>query len=98
MSCTKSFPSNLPPVGLSTFVLSRGRDASGVSGTGPVLEGVIFHDGTIAIHWLTPYQSVTFFRDFDTFLHIHIFSHPDNDAQMTFWTGHGVVLTWSQDG
>ena len=97
MSCTKTFPSYLPPEGLSTFIVSRGQDASGVSGTGTVIEGVIFHDGSVAIHWLTPYQSVTFFADFHTFLHIHIFSHPANEVQITFMTGY-MIRTWRQDG
>lgn len=98
MTCTKSFPRSLPPEGLSTFILSRGRDESGVSGTGDVLEGVIFQNGTVVVHWLTPYQSVTVFADFRTFLHVQVFSHPTNEARMTFWTGQGQVLTWSQDG
>lgn len=97
MSGIKSFPSHLPPEGLSTFIVSRGRDESGVSGTGNVIEGVIFHDGSVVIHWLTPYQSVTFFADFETFLHVHVFSHPTNDVQITFMTGYSI-RTWRQDG
>lgn len=39
------------------FVLQREEDASGVSGTGIVAEGVEFTDGTATIRWLTHYSS-----------------------------------------
>ena len=85
------------PSGLTTFVVSRGNDASGVSGVGLVIEGVIFNGGATVIHWLTPYQSVTFFEDFETFIHIHIFSHPLNDTQITFHFPGGEIFNWRQD-
>lgn len=34
------------------FVLQRGVDVSGVSGTGIVAEGVVFSDGTAVVHWI----------------------------------------------
>ena len=35
-----------------TFVLNRIEDASGVSGTGVVAEGVVFSDGKCAVRWI----------------------------------------------
>lgn len=35
------------------FVLRRNEDASGVSGTGIVAEGVCFSNGKVALHWLS---------------------------------------------
>lgn len=34
------------------FVLERGEDATGISGTGVVAEGVEFSDGTVALRWV----------------------------------------------
>lgn len=36
------------------FVLQRDADATGVSGTGVVAEGVEFSDGVVALRWLVP--------------------------------------------
>jgi hypothetical protein len=36
---------------MKTFELIRIEDASGVSGTGSVAEGVEFTDGTVALRW-----------------------------------------------
>lgn len=42
---------------LATFDLVRTADPTGISGTGPVAEGVQFSDGTVALRWLAPYIS-----------------------------------------
>lgn len=39
---------------LRRFTLQRNEDASGVSGTGIVAEGVEFTGGKVAMTWLTP--------------------------------------------
>lgn len=39
---------------MRTFQLVRDVDISGVSGTGPVAEGVEFSDGVVALRWLVP--------------------------------------------
>lgn len=36
------------------FVLRRDEDATGISGTGVVAEGVVFSDGVVALRWLVP--------------------------------------------
>lgn len=36
------------------FVLQRDEDATGVSGTGVVAEGVEFSDGVVALRWIVP--------------------------------------------
>lgn len=38
---------------MKLFILQRDEDESGVSGTGIVAEGVIFHDGHVAMRWRT---------------------------------------------
>ena len=38
------------------FRLNRREDASGISGTGIVAEGLEFTDGTVVMKWLTHYS------------------------------------------
>lgn len=37
---------------MSLFELVRHDDVSGISGTGVVAEGVVFSDGSVALHWV----------------------------------------------
>jgi hypothetical protein len=43
------------------FVLVRGQDPSGVSGTGVVAEGVVWWDGSASMFWRGEERSVTYF-------------------------------------
>ena len=36
------------------FVLNRREDATGISGTGVVAEGIVFSDGVVALRWIVP--------------------------------------------
>lgn len=75
------------------FTLVRQSDESGVSGTGRVLDGVVFHNGKTVICWRTDigdshgYSSITLFDSFEAFEFIHIGSHPTN----------GSVIEWMDD-
>jgi len=42
---------------MKLFHLERTEDASGVSGIGKVVEGVVFDDGTVVLRWLTEVKS-----------------------------------------
>ena len=64
------------------FTMIRKSDETGISGVGRVLDGVVFHDGTVAIHWRTDKWSVTFFHDFETFEFLHIKNHPTNGTEL----------------
>ena len=44
---------------MRSFQLVRTVDVTGISGTGPVAEGVEFSDGTVALRWLAPYIAAT---------------------------------------
>jgi len=74
------------------FTMTRGNDESGVSGTGAVLEGVIFSDGTVAARWLTETASSTFYDSIPDFIKIHIYSHPSNKTRLIFQS-----KSWDQD-
>ncbi|HVM41385.1 MAG TPA: hypothetical protein VM618_11480 [Acidimicrobiia bacterium] len=83
------------------FSMRREHDASGVSGTGIVLEGVLFSTGVVVIHWLTPPPrgSISVFDSLDQFLSIHMVPHPENHSALVFedgeeLTAHDVALEY----
>lgn len=45
------------------FLLDRREDVTGVSGTGPVAEGVRFSDGTVALRWTSDWPTSVVFHD-----------------------------------
>lgn len=53
------------------FHLQRDNDATGVSGTGKVAEGVVFSTGWVALTWLTKFTSVVFYTDIESVQQIH---------------------------
>lgn len=53
------------------FQLHRMQDASGVSGTGIVAEGVEFSPGTVCIRWLSEFSSVAIYENIKALEHIH---------------------------
>jgi hypothetical protein len=57
--------------GMRRFELCRMDDASGVSGTGTVAEGIEFSNGQIALSWLTPMRSVGIYPNLKEVLNIH---------------------------
>ena len=65
----------------------RNEDESGVSGIGAVVEGVEFGDGTVAIRWLSDYCSTAIYDDMETFMNIHIHSHPSNRTEIHWSDG-----------
>jgi hypothetical protein len=77
------------PDGMRRFVMHREHDVSGVSGTGLVLEGVLFSTGVVVVHWLTPPPrgSISVFDSLDQFLGIHVRPHPTNHAVLVFEDG-----------
>jgi hypothetical protein len=53
------------------FRLVREVDESGVSGTGHVADGIVWHDGTCTVHWRTAHTSTTVFQTFADMVAIH---------------------------
>ena len=53
------------------FRLVRDEDESGVSGTGHVADGVIWHDGTCAVHWRTEHTSTSVYASVNDVIAIH---------------------------
>mgnify|MGYP000517318368 CR=1 FL=1 len=86
---------------IDTFTVERLSDETGISGTGIVMEGALFSDGTVVVRWITPRPngSVTIWRCWDDFWSVHIGSHPTNRSVIRW--GNGAVWRHtpeSQDG
>jgi hypothetical protein len=68
------------------FTMIRRHDERGVSGTGRVLDGVVFHNGKVVICWRTEekhgYTSVGVYDTWEAFTFVHIDSHPTNGTEM----------------
>ena len=93
------------PAGMRRFVMRRENDISGVSGTGVVLEGVLFSTGVAVVHWLTPPPrgSIAVFDSFAQFLSIHVDPHPENQTHLVFedgveLDGHQLILATAEEG
>ena len=56
---------------MRTFHLERLYDASGISGTGIVAEGVEFQDGTVVLHWLSEHSSTGIYNTMTDVVKIH---------------------------
>jgi hypothetical protein len=53
------------------FHFSRKVDVSGVSGIGEVAFGIMFSDGSIALHWEGSHSSIGIYKSEDDLLFVH---------------------------
>lgn len=75
------------------FTLNRATDETGVSGTGRVLDGVIFHTGQVVICWRTDlksdvanHSSIAIYPSWTAFEDIHLKPHGEEASRVTFLT------------
>jgi hypothetical protein len=85
------------------FSVIRNNDESGVSGTGRILDGVIFHNGVTAICWRTDvegaahgWSSLGIYPNYLAFYFIHIKSHPTNGTVVVFEGEDGPEQYWKE--
>lgn len=68
------------------FTMIRKNDESHISGTGRVLDGIVFHNGKVAICWRTEHKhghtGIGLYDSFEAFKFIHIDSHPTNETEI----------------
>lgn len=69
------------------FSMIRNADESGVSGTGRVLDGVLWPDGTVGCRWRTVTASDGHFDSWTDFHRIHVCAHPTNESELPFADG-----------
>jgi hypothetical protein len=79
-----------------TFTLMRRTDETGVSGTGRILDGVIFHTGQVVVCWRTDvnsdepgFSSIAIYPSWDAFLHVHIAPHAPSSTEIRFLSDAG---------
>ena len=72
----------------SLFSLYRCSDESGVSGTGRVLDGVIFHNGKVVVCWRTDlhggHSSIVIYDSWEAFEAVHVSPHPPEQTEIRF--------------
>ena len=56
---------------MRTFTMMRDEDVTGVSGTGPVAQGVEFDDGTVVIRWTADPCSTVIWPDLPSAEMVH---------------------------
>ena len=73
------------------FTLIRHVDESDISGSGRVLDGVIFHTGQVIVCWRSDvnlekpgYSSLAIYPSWDAFLHVHVRPHPKEATDIRF--------------
>ncbi len=65
------FPPAAAPFGPRLFYLNRLADVSGVSGIGPVAEGIEFTDGRVALRWRGTHRSTVMYDSIQDVIAIH---------------------------
>jgi len=86
-------PARTAPRGIRTFTVHRQNDETGVSGTGVIIEGVLYATGQVVLHWLlpSPKGSIAIFESMGDFVGTHIGPHPANITTITFEDGEQMV-------
>lgn len=65
---------------VQVFTVNRQADESGHSGTGHIITGITFENGTTVIRWNTPTWSIGIYNDYEEFHMLHIGQHPTNES------------------
>jgi hypothetical protein len=79
---------------MRSFEVIRQNDETGISGTGKVIEGIIFSDGECVVRWMTEKslgRCVSIWPNFGSFLSIHVYPHPSNNTQIMFSDGAKMI-------
>jgi hypothetical protein len=63
------------------FHFNRTEDASGISGTGRVAEGVLFDNGLIALSWISLHKCVNIYASYAEMMAVH--GH-DGDTELVW--------------
>jgi hypothetical protein len=73
------------------FTLIRHSDETGISGTGRVLDGTVFHTGQVVVCWRSDlridkpgFSSLVIYNSWEAFLAIHVEPHPAEQTKIIF--------------
>lgn len=53
----------------------------------PQFEGIVFHDGTVAIRWFTETRSTSVWSSMEDLKKVHIYAHPDYGTRIEWNSG-----------
>jgi hypothetical protein len=80
-------PNDLPTL----FTMIRHQDETGISGTGRVLDGVIFHTGQVVVCWRSDlrsdkpgFSSLVIYDSWEAFIAIHVTPHPVGQTEIVY--------------
>ena len=65
---------------VKVFRIIRQSDETGISGSGHVMTGIIFEDGSVVIRWLSETPSTTMYQSWEDFNALHVKPHPTNET------------------
>jgi hypothetical protein len=75
------------------FTLDRHVDETGISGTGRIIDGVVFHTGQVVICWRSDvrgvnpgHSSIAIYPSWEAFLAIHVRPHGPESVKIRFLT------------
>lgn len=68
------------------FYLERENDVTGLSGTGRVLEGVLWQGGKVTVQWRPPLSTITIYDSFEIFEQLHV--HVHSSTNVVRWLEH----------
>lgn len=80
------------------FTVERVTDTTGISGTGRVLDGVIYHTGQVAICWRSDlrepagHSSIAIYPSVQAFIDVHLAPHGLGASRVVILHGHSPEL------
>lgn len=73
------------------FTLIRHADETGISSTGRVLDGAVFHTGQVVVCWRADlnlekpgFSSLAIYPSWEAFLHVHVRPHAPEATTISF--------------
>mgnify|MGYP001566963398 FL=1 len=58
----------------------------------PQFEGIMFHDGSVAIRWFTETKSMSYWATMEDLKKVHIYAHPDYGTRIEWSDGEVETL------
>lgn len=70
------------------FQVTRFKDGKSISGTGKVIQGVVFPDGKVVIQWQTDNSSIAIFKNLEEFQRVHVKPNYEGENEFAWIEGY----------
>ena len=77
---------------MKAFSLYRISNVENISGSGRLIDGVIFHTGQVAVCWRTDiegakhgHSSIGIYQSWESFEYLHVKAHSEYDTEIKFF-------------